>query len=115
GSSCFARPPRSPAASMFPTPPPNEKPNTRFKYHIHNLWDADFINSIPAVTEVQVILQQIAPKFGYNPSDVSRYNNFFRNVVFSYLSPERLMMIYDKQGLDEVAEEVSKLRRLHVI
>jgi hypothetical protein len=46
---------------------------------------------------------------------VARYNNFFRNVVFSYLSPERLMMIYDKQGLEEVVEEVSKLRRLHVI
>src|SRR5215813_12829187 len=95
--------------------PANGQTNILVEYQIHNLSDADFINSIPAVTEVQVILQQIAPKFGYNPSDVSRYNNFFRNVVFSYLSPERLMMIYDKQGLDEVVEEVSKLRRLHVI
>ena len=95
--------------------PANGQTNLLIEYQIHNLSDADFVNAIPAVTEVQVILQQIAPSFGYNPSDVARYNNFFRNVVFSYLSPERLMMIYDKQGLEEVVEEVSKLRRLHVI
>jgi hypothetical protein len=89
--------------------------NLLVEYQIHNLSDADFVNSIPAVTQVQVLLQQIAPGFGYDPNDVARYNNFFRNVVLSYLSPERLMMIYDKNGLDEVVEEVSGLRRLHVI
>ena len=89
--------------------------NLLVEYQIHNLSDADFVNSIPAVTQVQVLLQQIAPTFGYNPADVTRYNNFFRNVVLAYLSPERLMMIYDKQGLDEVVEEVGKLRRLQVI
>jgi hypothetical protein len=89
--------------------------NLLVEYQIHNLSDADFVNSIPAVTQVQVLLQQIAPTFGYNPADLTRYNNFFRNVVLAYLSPERLMMIYDKQGLDELVEEVSKLRRLHVI
>jgi hypothetical protein len=89
--------------------------NILVEYQIHNLSDADFVNSIPAVTQVQVLLQQIAPGFGYDPNDVARYNNFFRNVVLAYLSPERLMMIYDKSGLDEVVEEVSKLRRLHVI
>jgi hypothetical protein len=89
--------------------------NLLVEYQIHNLSDADFVNSIPAVTEAQVLLQAIAPKFGFNPSDVTNYNNFFRNVVLSYLSPERLMMIYAKQGLDDVIEEVGKLRRLHVI
>ncbi len=89
--------------------------NLLVEYQIHNLSDADFVNSIPAVTEVQVLLRAIAPKFGFTPSDVANYNNFFRNVVLSYLSPERLMMIYAKQGLDEVVEEVGKLRRLHVI
>jgi hypothetical protein len=89
--------------------------NLLVEYQIHNLSDADFVNSIPAVTQVQVLLQQIAPGFGYDPNDVARYNNFFRNVVLSYLSPERLMMIYDKSGLEEVVEEVSRLRRLHVI
>jgi len=89
--------------------------NLLVEYQIHNLSDADFINSIPAVTQVQVLLQQIAPKFGYDASDVARYNNFFRNVVFAYLSPERLMIVYDKGGLEELVEEVGKLRRLHVI
>jgi hypothetical protein len=89
--------------------------NLLVEYQIHNLSDADFVNSIPAVTQVQVLLQQIAPGFGYDPADVARYNNFFRNVVLAYLSPERLMMIYDKGGLEEVVDEVSKLRRLHVI
>jgi len=89
--------------------------NLLVEYQIHNLSDADFVNSIPAVTQVQVLLQQVAPSFGYDPADVARYNNIFRNVVLSYLSPERLMMIYDKSGLEEVVEEVSKLRRLHAI
>src|SRR3984957_16059193 len=89
--------------------------NLLVEYQIHNLSDSDFVNSIPAVTQVQVLLQQIAPSFGYDPADVARYNNFFLNVVLACLSPERLMMIYDKNGLEEFVEEVSKLRRLHVI
>ncbi len=89
--------------------------NLLVEYQIHNLSDSDFVNSIPAVTQVQVLLQQIAPGFGYDPNDVARYNNFFRNVVLSYLSPERLMMVYDTNGLEDLVEEVSKLRRLHLI
>ena len=89
--------------------------NLLVEYQIHNLSDADFINSIPAVTEVQVLLQNIAPNFGYNPSDTATYNNNFRNVVLFYLSPERLMMIYAKQGLSAVTSEVQNLRHLHLI
>jgi hypothetical protein len=95
--------------------PASGQTNLLVEYQIHNLSDSDFVNSIPAVTQVQVLLQQIAPGFGYDPADVARYNNFFRNVVLAYLSPERLMMIYDKSGLEEVVEEVSRLRRLHLI
>lgn len=89
--------------------------NLLVEYQIHNLSDADFINSIPAVTEVQVLLQNIAPNFGYNPADTATYNNGFRNVVLSYISPERLMLIYAKQGLNAVLTEVEKLRLQHVI
>ena len=89
--------------------------NVLVEYQIHNLSDADFINSIPAVTTVQVLLAQVAPQFGYNASDVSRFNNSFRNVVLSNLSPERLMMIYDKQGIERFVEEIRKLRHLHLI
>jgi hypothetical protein len=89
--------------------------NLLVEYQIHNLSDADFVNSIPAVTEVQVLLQTIAPTFGYDPTNVAHYNNFFRNVVLAVLSPERLMMIYAKQGLEDVVEEVRKLRNRHLI
>src|ERR1700722_18462186 len=89
--------------------------NVLVEYQIHNLSDSDFVNSIPAVTTVQVLLAQVAPQFGFDPNDVSRYNNFFRNVVLSNLSPERLMIIYDKQGIEEFVEEVRKLRRLRLI
>jgi hypothetical protein len=89
--------------------------NVLVEYQIHNLSDSDFINSIPAVTTVQVLLAEVAPQFGYSASDVSRFNNFFRNVVLSNLSPERLMIIYDKQGIGQFIAEISKLRRLHLI
>ena len=89
--------------------------NLMVEYQIHNLSDADFVNSIPAVTEVQVLLQKIAPGFGFDPANVARYNSDFRNVVLAYLSPERLMMIYSQDGLQGVIEEVNKLRRLYVI
>jgi len=89
--------------------------NLLVEYQIHNLSDADFVNSIPAVTEVQALLQKIALQFGFNPADTTTYNNLFRNVVLAYLSPERLMMIYSYAGLDGVVNEVKKLRALHVI
>jgi hypothetical protein len=89
--------------------------NLLVEYQIHNLSDADFVNSIPAVTVAQVLLQNIAPKFGYDPTSVAQYNNYFRNVVLAYLSPERLMMIYAGQGLNAVVEEVSKLRYRNLI
>ena len=89
--------------------------NVLVEYQIHNLSDADFVNSIPAVTTVQVLLAQVAPQFGYDASDVSRFNNSFRNVVLSNLSPERLMIIYDKQGIERFIEEIRKLRHLHLI
>ena len=89
--------------------------NVLVEYQIHNLSDADYVNSGPAVTQVQVLLQQIASRFGYDPADATRYNNDFRNVVLAYLSPERLMMIYDNKGLEDLVQEVSKLRRLKLI
>jgi hypothetical protein len=89
--------------------------NLLVEYQIHNLSDTDFVNSIPAVSEVQVLLQKIAPQFGFNPGDTATYNNLFRNVVFAYLSPERLMMIYSYSGLPGVVDEVKKLRALQLI
>lgn len=84
--------------------------NLLIEYQIHNLSDADFVNSIPAVAISQVVLASLAPLYGYTPSDVANYNNKFRNVVLSYFSGERIEMIYGHAGQDGVRAEVDKLR-----
>jgi hypothetical protein len=89
--------------------------NLLVEYQIHNLSDADFVNSIPAVTQGPGAAAANRAQVRIRSRRYVSYNNFFRNVVFAYLSPERLMMIYDKGGLEELVDEVGKLRRLHVI
>jgi hypothetical protein len=84
--------------------------NLLIEYQIHNLSDADFVNSIPAITIPQVVLQELAPQYGYSKTDTAKYNNQFRNVVLSYFSAERLEMIYGHLGLDGVKVELDKLR-----
>lgn len=89
--------------------------NLLAEYSIHNLSDADFVLSIPAVTISQTILSDVAAKFGYNSEDVSNYNNKFRNPVLSYLSAERLLIIYGNKGIDGVVNEINKLRSRKII
>ena len=89
--------------------------NLLLEYQIHNLSDADFSNSIPAVTESQVLLAQLAPAYGYDPGNVTVFNNKFRNVVFAFLSPERLEILYTNGGLAAVKREIDKLQRLRII
>jgi hypothetical protein len=89
--------------------------NLLVEYQIHNLSDADFVNSIAAVTETQVLLRTLAPQFGYDPNDVATFNNKFRSVVYSFLSPERLSILYSNGGLSAVRREVNKLKALHLI
>lgn len=82
---------------------------------IHNLSDADFVFSIPAVTEAQVVLQALAPRYGYDPADAARYTAKFRNPALSFLSAERVLILYTTRGLDAVQAELDILRDLHVI
>lgn len=89
--------------------------NLLAEYALHNLSDADFVLSIPAITIDQVILSAIAPQFGYNPTDTATYINQFRHPVLSYLSAERLLIIYGNSGLDGVNAEISKLRKKKII
>src|SRR5262249_58084213 len=65
--------------------------NLLAEYTLHNLSDADFTYSGPAVGTVEVLLQQLAPAFGFNPADASIYNNKFRNTTLSFSSAERLL------------------------
>jgi hypothetical protein len=89
--------------------------NLLVEYTLHNLSDADYTYSIPGVTSVQVLLQALAPQYGYDPTKTSAYNNQYRNPVLSYLTAERLMIIYSEQGLDGVSGEVKKLRDAGII
>ncbi len=84
--------------------------NLRVEYALHNLSDADFIFSIPAVSSAQVLLATLATEFGYNPADTPNYNNKYRNVVLANLSAVRLLMIYGDQGLDAVRVELKRLQ-----
>lgn len=83
--------------------------NLLAEYAIHNLSDADFVFSIPAVSIAETILKAIAPEFGYRPEDVTLFNTKFRNPVFAYIPPERLVMLYAHQGLKEVRAEIRLL------
>jgi hypothetical protein len=83
--------------------------NVLAEYTLHNLSDADFTYSGPAVDAVNVILQEIAPQFGITSTDPS-YLAKFRNPVFSFFTGERLLIIYSEQGTAGVVSEVQKLR-----
>src|SRR5215470_10330089 len=89
--------------------------NLLAEYVIHNLSDSDFTFTGPAVTDVQVLLATLAPEFGFNPSDVSNYNNKFRNPVLSFFTAERLLILFNNGGLQAVRAEVQKLRDRKII
>ena len=93
----------------------NGQTNLLVEYALHNLSDADFNLSGPAVSEAEVLLLAIASNFGYNSADTTTYNTKFRNVVFASLSAERLIMIYAGSGIQGVTAEVQKLRRQGII
>jgi hypothetical protein len=93
----------------------NGQTNLLVEYALHNLSDADFNLSGPAVSEAEVLLAAIASGFGYNPADTTTYNTKFRNVVFANLSAERLIMIYASSGIQGVTAEVQNLRRQGII
>jgi hypothetical protein len=89
--------------------------NLLVEYALHNLSDADFNLSGPAVSEAEVLLAAIASTFGFDPAVSATYNTKFRNVVFANLSAERLLMIYGNNGLQAVTAEVQKLRQQGII
>lgn len=82
---------------------------------LHNLSDADFILTGPAVMDVQILLATLAPEFGFNPADTANYNNKYRNVVLTFSSAERLLILYSGGGLDAVRAEVQRLRDKRII
>ena len=92
-------------------------PQTNFlpEYVIHNLSDADFILTGPVVTESETILRTLAPRYGFDPTDVARYNWSFRNVALAQLSAERIAFVYQRGGLAAVRAELDVLRSRGVL
>ena len=93
---------------------PNQ-PNLLVEYELHNLSDADFNFSAPAVAQAQLLLATLAPKFGYDPNQRAVYNTKYRNPVLSYFSAERLQIIYANAGLDAVAAVIGRLKAMEII
>ena len=89
--------------------------NVLAEYCLHNLSDADFTYSGPAITEAQVVLATLAPRYGYDPSNPSVYNNGYRNPVLSFITGEHLLMLYSEKGLAGVQAEIDKLKKAHII
>jgi hypothetical protein len=85
------------------------------EYTINNLSDGNYYLAVPAAFDLGVILEKLAPEFGIDPNDRARFNNKFRNPVLSYLSAERLMFVYARQGLVGVRAQVRQLRSRNLI
>ena len=93
---------------------PNE-PNLLVEYVLHNLSDADYTYTGPAVAEAQLLLRILAQRFGYDMNDTAVFNTKFRNPVLSTFSAERLQIIYAGKGIDGVSGELEKLKRAGMI
>lgn len=89
--------------------------NILVEYELHNLSDADFSFSGPAVTMVETVLEQLAPDFGFSTSTPTTYNLSYRNRVLSALSAERLQIIYANQGVAGVKAQLQILRNAGII
>lgn len=88
--------------------------NLLVEYVLHNLSDADWVLAEPAVDISELLIGTLAPQFGYSTTS-SDYANRYRNPVLSYLSAERLLMLYGAGGLAAVRGELQRLHAHGVI
>ncbi len=93
---------------------PNQS-NLLYEYVLQNLSDADYTYTGPAVVQSELFLRTLAPKFGYDPADATRYNTGYRNPVLTHLSAERVFILYATGGLPRVEQEVGKLKSLGLV
>eukprot|EP01037_Dinobryon_pediforme_P008844 gene8844-8935_t len=88
---------------------PNQ-PNMLYEYVLHNLSDADFTYTGTASVQSDLLLRTLAPKFGYDSAQATRFNTEFRNKVLAHEGAERLLMLYATKGIDRVEAEITKLK-----
>jgi len=89
--------------------------NLLAEYPLHTISDSDFVATEPAVSIGQVVLKTLAPEYGFDPSQTATYNNGFRNPIFTFLTAERLFIIYGNSGLDGVRAQINTLRQRGLI
>jgi hypothetical protein len=95
--------------------PQGSQTNLLAEYALHNLSDAQYVLGIPAEERVEALLRGMAAKFGFDPANLAEYNTKFRNPALSYLTAERLYLLYENAGVSAVEQEVRKLRSKNVI
>jgi hypothetical protein len=66
--------------------------NVLGEYILHNLSDADFPYSGPAIDIDNVLLQELTPLFGHSSTDADYFTSF-RNPVLSLFTAERLLIL----------------------
>ena len=88
---------------------PNQS-NLLYEYVLQNLSDADYTYTGPAAVQSDLLLRILAPKFGYDAADATRYNTLYRNPVLAHLSAERVHILFTHGGLPRVEAEISKLK-----
>jgi hypothetical protein len=91
------------------------QPNLLVEYVLHNLSDADYGFTGPAVAQAQSVLAALAPKYGYDAGEVARFNIKFRNPALSYLGAEHVQITYANKGLAGVEADLDRLRKAGVI
>jgi hypothetical protein len=89
--------------------------NLLVEYPLHAVSDSDFVATEPAVSIDQVLLITLAPEFGFDANQTAAYNDGFRNPVFTFLTAERLFILYGTGGLNAVRAEIANLRALGII
>jgi hypothetical protein len=93
---------------------PNQ-PNMLYEYVLQNLSDADYTYTGTASVQSDLLLRTLAPKFGYDAAQATRFNTEYRNKVLANLSAERMLMLYATLGIDRVEAEIVKLKTAGVI
>jgi len=91
--------------------PEGHLPPPRAENVIHNLSDADFPLSVPAVTGMDKVLKSLSPRFGFQDSAASDYNWKYRHRALSHFSAERLFVLYSNGGAAAVEKEIAVLFR----
>jgi hypothetical protein len=76
---------------------------------IHNLSDADWVYGDQAVSSMQVVLADLAPQFGVDPTNTAVFNNSFRNVVLAHYPAESIYITYTQKGENGVKAMIEKL------